>query len=474
MHITSPYTSPNRPYLPGKDDNIYEFYGDNANNPSDYPDYYYVVTFKIYNEGSGLYEDKEVYKYKPSGSTPIRINIRNMLAPHFTHTFENELSTLVGYPTANGSKKVILCKLYIVGYYIEDSGFPVPHVVESGYSAEICYWDGTSHDFWQERYNHDEILTYIPTGTTYPSDRPQWVGPRKPIGSASTYIPNAAVSFLQQSCKNEMYEISDLTFRTVSAVIEDNGSYFNNTYKVACYDKDGKMTKTGLGNISNLLPSIDSRNKFITLPVGVPQINALASNSWQSGRIFFQLTAHGTSLGSQRQIDDKDEYYQIMLWNMNAQYDNQANASLPLTFHIQRRTTTGRNDLSHIDILYYSKLGGWWQIAAYNRNYKETSIKTESRKLLDTQVKTISARSRKTVHTNAEDYYTINTDWLNDREILEIEDMIQSPDIYLCNGGVYIPVTLTDSTYVIDTTDKRQLKSYTLKFTADYNKKTLR
>jgi hypothetical protein len=465
MHITSPSGT----YLPGKDDNIYEFYGDNAADYANYPDYFYQVQLKINNVV------KDVYKYVPNGTTPIRVNIKNLIAPYFSYEFENNITELLYLPTNHsGVDKVLTVVLVINAFCILPNGTIAGVGQDSGTSETRYYWNGTSNDFWSEKYNYDTILNYMPTGTSFPADRPQWVGPKKPLSFPSAYPSRATgVGRLQPAAKNAAYDIYRGTYRTASAVLYDTDThYFNDQYYVACYDCDGKMTKSGI-SILDMRADFVPNNKFVTVPVGVQQINDLAVTSLQTGKIFFQLTTYGASIGSERYIDDKDAYYQVMLMKSNVLFENQANSTIPLTFRI----VEGKNDrrfMNYIDILYYSKLGAWWQIPAYKRNYKETSIKTDSYALTDTIAKTPSSRNRKTVHVEATDEYVVNTGWLNTYQISEVEDMIQSPTIDLCIGGVNIPVSLTDSSYTIDTTDKRYLKTYTFKFKTDYNKQVIR
>lgn len=465
MHITSPSGS----YLPGKDNNIYEFYGDNAADYGNYPDYFYQVQLKINNVVKG------VYKYVPNGTTPIRINIKNLIAPYFSYEFENDTTELPYLPTNHsGVDKVLTVVLVINAYCILPNGTIAGVGQDSGTSGTRYYWNGTSNDFWSEKYNYNTIRNYIPTGTAFPTDRPQWVGPYQPLKFKSAYPPSAHVGVLSEAAKNSAYDIHRGTYRTASAVLYDTDThYFNDEYYIACYDCSGNMTKSGI-SILDMRADFVANNKFVTLPVGVPQINDLAVTSLQTGKIFFQLTTYGASIGSEKYIDDKDAYYQVMLMKSNALFENQANSTIPLTFRIVEGKDNNRREMNYIDILYYSKLGAWWQIPAYKKNYKETSIKTESYTLTDTIAKTASSRNRKTAHVEATDEYVINTDWLNSYQISEVEDMIQSPTIYLCISGVNIPVSLTNSSYTIDTTDKRNLKAYTFKFKTDYNKQVIR
>lgn len=458
IHITTPTGL----YLPGKDNNIYSFYGDHAEEYTTYPDYYYQVELLI----NGVV--KSVYKYRPNGIQPISINIRYLISPYFTIEFENWQQAIINYPD-----RVLSVRLNVTAYYISvQTGEPVTVPEDTTQSSGLrFYWNGTSHDFWQERYNSNTILTYQPTGTTFPNDRPQWVGPRKCMQYPGAYPPGSAGGVLPKSVINVAYDIHWDTHRTVTAVLHDGIDYFNDEYYIACFDASGKMTKFGISYFN--LPDFTPDKKFVSIPVGIPEINNLATDTLTTGMIFFQLTAYGASISSEKRIDDKDCYYQVMLLKSNTVFQNQANSTVPLTFKIHR----GVNNLlkmNCVDILYYSKLGGWWQIPAYRRNYKDVSIKTTTYTLPDNRVITPSYRSESSVHITADDVYTINTNWMTDREILEVEDMIQSPELYLCVGGINIPVSLVDSSYTVDSTDNRQLKSYTFKFKANYNKQTIR
>lgn len=478
IHITSPYVNNDLSMLPGKDDNFYEFYGDNADDVANYPGYYYKVDLYVGTTYPAV--KKEELIYKSLGSEHVKINIKPLIAPYFNIYPEND-----GFEDnvfISTSDRVLLVYLSIKAY---DENGNTPEGNTSVVSSNIYYYNGTSFDEWTSKNNNITIQAYIPGNGTYPGNRPDWIGPMKPNATALTSDLIRSSGSLNTADINEAYEISRNNKRTATAILQKNQTYFNNRYQVNVFDENGVMTKFGISPMSHILPAISGddwfRYTFLTFPVGVPQINALASETLEDDKIYFQRTAHGIEIGSQKYIDEKDKYYQVGLVDDSHVWSTARNyQSVPLTFKIcDIEGAVGAHlDLSSMNILYYSKLGGWWQITCHsNRNYKETDIKTSS-------YATISApsafsRDYKTVSVDAKDSYIIHTKWLSKKEICEVEDMIQSPEIYLVQdvqggGSIYIPVHLADSTYKIDTTNKNYLKSYTFTFITDYTKNTIR
>ena len=470
MVITPPI---NNGWLPGRDNNIYSFYSTSTASSTD-ETYYYLVQVKSGNTVISTIKINQVLTYEGGhlavGSDP-KINIRNIIAPYFNEVFNNNSAEIISQIHTN----VLEISIVVSGYVINTTtGEPEAVADDTATSPNIYYYDGCTFDFWNELYNYNTILSYQPTGNTFPSDRPNWVGPMKPKTSSNYYLPGSAGGMIPEY---EMYDIHVNSYRTATSVLDNDSAYFNNCYRVNVYDKDGRMTKFGTADLTSLLPDLNSRGskfqKFKTFPVGVPQINTLASATFEDGKIYFQLTAHGVSIGSAKYIDDKDEYYQIMLWNRNQAYNNQANSTVPLNFHILRGPDP-LGELNFVDIVYYSKLGGWWAIPAYKRNYKTVDINTISNTLNNNRLRNTTYRDAQTVHISAEDTFVVNTDWVSGGEIFEVEDMIQSPMIYLCKGGINIPVHLVNSSYTVDASNKRVLRSYTFNFATDYIKNTIK
>ena len=83
IHITEPAGT----YLPGKDDNIYEFYGDSSATT------HYIYTVKVNINDT----DEYLLKYNGLGtSIPIKINVKNLLKPIFDKLVPNtEQSSLM-------------------------------------------------------------------------------------------------------------------------------------------------------------------------------------------------------------------------------------------------------------------------------------------------------------------------------------------------------------------------------------------
>lgn len=473
MVITPPT---NNGWLPGKDDNIYSFYSTSTASSTD-DTYYYFVQVKNSNTILATSKIKNVYTYQggqlASASNPS-INIRNIIAPYFNETFNNDSTQIIS--TIHTS--VLEIAVTVQGYIINSTtGEPEIVADDSATTPYIYFYNGCTFDFWNEQFNYNTILSYMNTGNNFPDDRPNWVGPLKPKTSSNYYMLGSAGGQLPEMAKYEMYDIRINSYRTATSVLDDDSTYYNNCYRINVYDRDGKMTKFGTANLTSLLPDLNTRGaklqKFKTFPVGVPQINALASSTYTDGLIYFQLTAHGHSIESAKYIDDKDEYYQIMLWNINKVYSNQPNSTVPLNFHIIRGQDP-IGEMNFMDIVYYSKLGGWWTIPAYKRNYKNVSINTTSNTLNNNRLRNTTYRGAETVHIDANDTFVVNTDWVSGREVFEIEDMIQSPMIYLSKGGINIPVHIENSNYIVDASNNRVLRSYTFNFVADYIKNTIK
>lgn len=435
MHITNPTGT----YLPGKDDNFYSFIGDNANAV----DYKYTLKLVINNVV------KDIFMYSSLGAEPIKINIRNLLFPYLSIPTMSKQTTLQEY---YGCIKVQLKVSGTNGTY-SDSEVT---------STAKFYWNGTSYDFWRAKWNYDQMDNFIPTS----SQRALWVGPQRTSKSTLPYTGSGANRRITNTAISEAYPISQYTNGTATVVPFSQGLpgaqeiMWADRLFIYVYDACGKITKELMTILSEPRVS-DFTVKFMTIPVGVPQINSLINS--------FIIERYGTEY-TDTINPDNEKYYEILVSNSNT-----GQSTAPLTFEICKvENSTGVFDISNASLLYYSKLGGWWQLPLNCRNIRDTAIKSSiiNKNITNTGNSEYS-RLKDVVHTESTDVITANSGWVNKKLIPEYEDMIQSPEIWITHGDWYLPVVLQDATFRTDETNIRELVNYELKFTTGYDKKTI-
>lgn len=468
--------------LPGKDNNLLSFYSDNSADYFTYPGFYYKLVWSINSQ-----QIIQVYQplgIRPDGTfVPVVVNLKDVVENYLSTSVKNNITT----PQQSDNTDLIRVGLTIYECYRTYQGEQtIDSTIVINTNNPIYFYNGESFSFWSEKNNSNIVSNYMPHGDTSPENRGSWLGPLKPNIYADTVVDATRGARIKEASKNDAYEISTNSSRTASAfILKKSGSSNVLTYdfvRLVIFDKQERVSRVGAMELSSIA-STDSINSILTMPVGIPELNDLMvlSGSPVTGKFSMQYYVYEQGIPSLEISPNQDSYYQI---HFGKYYDpgdaGLSVTSVPLTFKINPICTTDRDNqydftnLRDLSILYYSKLGGWWQIPCYNTfNKKNVNIKNTLRKSPVISKGTFDS-NKHIVTTLAEDSYTVHTNWLNNREILEVEDMLQSPVIYLVSGSKYIPVVISDVKTDIDTTNNRQLKSYTFEFEAGYYKNTIK
>lgn len=129
-------------------------------------------------------------------------------------------------------------------------------------------------------------------------------------------------------------------------------------------------------------------------------------------------------------------------------------------------------------VLYKSYEGGWNMVQCNRRAVETTAIETTTRENVKPTTWNESSRLISSVNVQALGSWKLNTDWVNEAINKDINDMLQSPSLYIMHyhdGELeYIPVTLANANYVTKQHNYVNLFSYTLEFTESYFKNTIK
>lgn len=467
--------------LPGKDDNLLSFYSTNSADNIQYPGFYYKLNWSVNGHSfTQIYQPLGVDEN--NSFVPVTLNIKDVIDIYLSIAVDNNITT----PTPSTGDRLVGVALSIYGCYRTTQG---EQIIDSAIAINsnnpIYFYNGESFSFWSGKNNSSLVTNYMPHGTDTPQNRGTWLGPMKPNIFASPPVSLGRGAFIPEVSKNDAYEITPDSSRTASAFVVNKSGNSNvlayDIIRLVIYDKQGRVSRIGLMELSGIAGTL-STNSILTIPVGIPELNNLMvlSGSPVSGQFAMQYYVYDSVVPNLAISFDQDSYYQIYLSKYFTPGSTVAVSSVPLTFKINPicvrvpDTQYEFTNLKNLSILYYSKLGGWWQISCYNTlNKKNVNIKNTLRKSPVISKTTFSANQH-VVATFAEDSYTVYTGWLDNREILEVEDMLQSPMIYLVSGEKYIPVVISDVKTSIDTSNNRQLKSYTFEFEAGYYKNTIK
>lgn len=405
-------------------------------------------------------------KYPVYNNNRMDIDVRKIVNDSLEDTFVNDeilsQANKLVYPQRETARVFITVR----EEYWNGSAMIISDVITQ---SDIIYVWRAAAEFQDARkiweYENDfEFDIY----TQYNPDHPKFLGPKV---EGFDYANNVEKShyvgdpnFFRSRYKVSMNTIRTVSFFTYGYTAAPIGA-ITDVIVVWCYDRNFIKTKEFTWNNPDAnIYSISSFSKKVSqFPCGPANLNNVP---WSN-----IILVNGATLNY---IDpSEDKYYVIFT---HAGYDLYEEWGIrPIPFEIVC------NEYDTYDILYKTREGGWWQIRADRKSFRETTVNTSVK--YNTwgrgahQLVPNSKRFKQTVHTDADGTITVNTDWLNSQYFIEeIEDMIVSPQIYLIKEGtapVYIPVVLKDSTHKIWNKNQEKLIQYEFEFEEAYKKATL-
>ena len=121
---------------------------------------------------------------------------------------------------------------------------------------------------------------------------------------------------------------------------------------------------------------------------------------------------------------------------------------------------------------FINKLGAWDYYNNYNPVRQSISVKREqyTAPRVDysslTSTYDISRRGLSDYHNSTNDSFVVDTDYLDKTNANWLEELIESPSVYIQRNGEFIPIVINDSNYIANTNQARQkLFKYSITFT---------
>lgn len=134
------------------------------------------------------------------------------------------------------------------------------------------------------------------------------------------------------------------------------------------------------------------------------------------------------------------------------------------------KTSTDCNK-EKVRFAFINKLGSWDYFNNYNPVQQTTAVNREqyTANRVDysslTSTYDITRRGLSDFHTSVDDSFTVQTDYLDKTNANWLEELIESPSVYIQRNGEFIPIVILNSSYTANTNQARQkLFQYTLEF----------
>jgi len=249
--------------------------------------------------------------------------------------------------------------------------------------------------------------------------------------------------------------IASSSIETFQGVVEPNAGYYN--WDSASY-----------AVLSNMPATMSMQtDDFGTLSVYNNDV------SYVSQSFYSASSTTGTyDLVDQKNYSITDNFSAVPI-SSSANYWNYVDVSVSSSLGIEtyRYEASDETHREKTRFAFVNKLGAW----DYYNNYNPVrqAIKVEREQYTAARVDyssltstyDISRRGLNDYHNSTDDMFTVDTDLLDKTNANWLEELIESPEVYIQRNGEFIPIVITDSSYVANQNQARQKQfKYTINF----------
>ena len=149
----------------------------------------------------------------------------------------------------------------------------------------------------------------------------------------------------------------------------------------------------------------------------------------------------------------------------------EVNVSSSLGKESYRFNNTTDGNREKVRFAFINKLGTWDYFNNYNPVKQFIDVKREQYTAPRVDYSNLSStydierRGLKDYHNSTDDEFTTETDYLDKTNANWLEELIESPSVYIQRNGELLPIVITDSSYTANTNQARQkLFQYTINF----------
>jgi hypothetical protein len=157
----------------------------------------------------------------------------------------------------------------------------------------------------------------------------------------------------------------------------------------------------------------------------------------------------------------------------SANYWNYVDVSISSSFGTEayRYEASDETHREKTRFAFVNQLGAWDYYNNYNPVRQAIEVEREqyTAPRVDysstTSTYDISRRGRTDYHNSIDDVFTVDTDLLDKTTANWLEELIESPEVYIQRNGEFIPIIITNSSYTSNTNQARQKQfKYTINF----------
>ena len=199
--------------------------------------------------------------------------------------------------------------------------------------------------------------------------------------------------------------------------------------------------------------------------------NGAASTVSQS---FYSASLPGSSILVQSKNYSVTDNFSSIPISSSTPYWNYAEVNVSSSLGIQsyRYEASDETHREKTRFAFINKLGTWDYYNNYNpvkqsidiQREQYTSPRVDYSSLTSTY--DITRRGRSDYYNSTDDGFSVMSDYLDKTNANWLEELIESPSVYIQRDGVFLPIVITDTSYTANTNQARQkLFQYTINFT---------
>ena len=185
------------------------------------------------------------------------------------------------------------------------------------------------------------------------------------------------------------------------------------------------------------------------------------------------VTADNYLLVDQKNYTTTGTYFNAVPISSSTNYWNYVDVSISSSFGTEnyRYEASDETHREKVRFAFVNKFGAWDYYNNYNPVKQAINVSREqyTAPRVDYSSKfptyDIQRRGLTNFHSSVDDSFTVQTDYLDKENANWLEELIESPEVYIQRNGEFIPVIITNSSYTANTNQARQkLFQYNIDF----------
>ena len=181
----------------------------------------------------------------------------------------------------------------------------------------------------------------------------------------------------------------------------------------------------------------------------------------------------GSDLIEQKTYSTSGTYFNAIPISSSNQNWNYVDVSVSSSFGTEsyRYIASNETHREKTRFAFVNQLGAWDYYNNYNPVRQAINVSREqyTAPRVDYTSRTsnydISRRGKKDYHNSTDDLFTVDTDLLDKENANWLEELIESPEVYIQRNGEFIPIVITDTSYTSNQNQARQKQfKYTINF----------